>query len=132
MLVFDFGATLSYLIILGDSATQIGAIWGYDSDRDRQIIIATVSAIIILPTILPRDISKIEKVSTLSVFSVILIMLVVIYEWIAYRFLFLQKGVNTHLPSNMSWGIELDGIPMAMGIIAFALLSMHIINMDKY
>lgn len=125
MLVFDFGATLSYLIILGDSATQIGAIWGYDTDRDRQIIIAIVSTTIILPTILPRDISKIEKVSTLSVFSVILIMLVVIYEWIAYRFLFLQKGFHTHLPNNMNWGIELNGIPLAMGIIAFALLSNH-------
>ena len=50
-------------------------------------------------------------------------MMVVIYEWIAYRFLMLEKGYDTHLPSNVNWGMQLDGFPMAIGIIAFALLS---------
>jgi len=122
MLVFDFGATLSYLIILGDAASQIIAIWGYDSLSDRQLVITVVSVFVILPTVLPRDISKIEKVSTLSVLSVVLIMAVVIYEWIAYRFLMLQwnEGYRTHLPENMNWGVQPQGIPMAIGIIAFA------------
>eukprot|EP01084_Bolivina_argentea_P185081 319186_1 len=122
MFVFDFGATLSYLIILGDSAQEIIRIWGYNSNTDRQFVILIVSLLIILPTILPRDLSKIEKVSTFSVFSVLLIMLIVIWEWIAYRVLMLEKdnGYKNHIPPNMKLGVELEGFPMAIGIIAFA------------
>ena len=86
MLVFDFGATLSYLIILGDSAAQIIALWGYESRSDRQIVVGITSVLVILPTILPRDISKIEKVSAFSIFSVVLIMLIVIYEWYGHYY----------------------------------------------
>ena len=46
MLVFDFGATLSYLIILGDAASQL-VLFGDMTDTDRRIIIAIVSAVII-------------------------------------------------------------------------------------
>lgn len=56
MLIFDFGATLSYLIILGDAASKLIAIWGYDSALDRELIVVIVSGVIILPTVLPRDI----------------------------------------------------------------------------
>eukprot|EP01083_Nonionella_stella_P181711 651843_1 len=122
MFVFDFGATLSYLIILGDASSQIMSIWGYDSRFDRQLVVLIISLLIILPTILPRDLSAIEKVSTFSVFSVLLIMVIVIYEWIAYRFLMLQsdEGFNTHVPNDIKWGVDLSGFPMAIGIIAFA------------
>eukprot|EP01083_Nonionella_stella_P198002 727422_1 len=122
MFIFDFGAILSYLIILGDAGSDIISIWGYDSRLDRRLLVAVISTFIILPTVLPRDISKIEKISALSVFSAILIMLIVIYEWIAYRFLMLERdeGYTSHLPKDINWGVDMQGFPMALGIIAFA------------
>eukprot|EP01084_Bolivina_argentea_P011185 20903_1 len=115
LFIFDFGASLSYLIILGDAASQIIAIWGYNTLFHRQMAILCLSICLIFPTVLPRDISKIEKISAVSVLSVVLIMLMVVYEWIAHTFV-MSHGT----PHGMKWGIDPNGLPMAIGIIAFS------------
>tara|TARA_S200000501_G_C20140438_1_gene447006 strand:+ start:158 stop:460 length:303 start_codon:yes stop_codon:yes gene_type:complete len=90
MFVFDFGAILSYLIIMGDAGTlvvqhifsQFKPADGGENDTVRRITIVVLAMTLILPLCLFRDVSKLEKAATFSVITVIFVIGVVLYEMI--------------------------------------------------
>ena len=77
MFVFDFGAILSYLIIMGDAGTlvvqhifsQFKPADGGENDTVRRITIVVLAMTLILPLCLFRDVSKLEKAATFSVIT---------------------------------------------------------------
>jgi len=82
MFLFDFGAMLTYLIILGDSGESLAEAWFDKSGPHvRQIIIVGVACVFILPCCLLRNVSQLEKFSAVSVLTVCVINLIVIYKY---------------------------------------------------
>eukprot|EP00938_MAST-03A_sp_MAST-3A-sp1_P004795 g4795.t1 len=119
MFVFDFGAILSYLIIMGDAGTlvvqhifsQFKPVDGGENDTVRRITIVVLAMTLILPLCLFRDVSKLEKAATFSVITVIFVIGVVLYEMITIG-----------LPSDagtLSF-VEGQGFVSAFGIVSFA------------
>mmetsp|Transcript_98921 Transcript_98921/g.121102 ORF Transcript_98921/g.121102 Transcript_98921/m.121102 type:complete len:493 (-) Transcript_98921:123-1601(-) len=117
MFIYDAGALLSYLIIMGDSMQYIITNFGLSTQEDRKLAIIIVSTVGILPGCLYRDISKIERLSAISVFSVSLMTGCVIYEWFNIRFI--TNIYDSNFPDIWPL-INLYGIPEALGIVAFA------------
>ncbi|CAK9101079.1 tRNA/tmRNA (uracil-C(5))-methyltransferase (tRNA (uracil(54)-C(5))-methyltransferase) (tRNA(m5U54)-methyltransferase) (RUMT) (tmRNA (uracil(341)-C(5))-methyltransferase) [Durusdinium trenchii] len=89
MFLYDFGAMLSYLIILGDVSTSVvqefcaqvlGVSGGLLDDRWalRRVCILSIALCLMLPLCLLRDISKLEKASTFSVVTIVLVVLVIV------------------------------------------------------
>eukprot|EP01084_Bolivina_argentea_P110153 196756_1 len=122
LLLLDLGACISFLIILGDCVFQLIQIWGYHSLIHRQLSIVIISIIIIFPPCLFRDISFYEKFSIIKMFSIGLVIIVVIYEWISYRFLMQHGNQFAHkfLPEmdDITW-FNINGMTTAIGIIAY-------------
>eukprot|EP00939_MAST-03C_sp_MAST-3C-sp1_P001359 g1359.t1 len=116
MLIFDFGAMLSYLIIMGDAGTNVVQhTFHFHDDSDetiRRITIIVLSVALILPLCLFRDISKLEKASTFSVATVTLVIGVVLYE-------FGKKGIAEGA-GKLEFVAEESGFISAFGIVAFA------------
>jgi len=111
MFLFDFGAMLTYLIILGDAAENLVGAWLHWSGKNvRRILIIGISAVVILPLCLLRDISKLEKASAISVLTVILINFIVIYKFFELGDKYQQDPIEY---------VESD-FPSAFGTIAFA------------
>ena len=82
MLLFDFGALLTYLIILGDSLLPVlNEFFNWNSIYYRRISIIISSIFLILPWLLYRDISKIEKTSAISVFTVFFIIIIIFIKY---------------------------------------------------
>ena len=87
LFVYDFGAMLSYVIILGDASSE--ALCEIANEKEsycditaRRLCTLVLGILLMGPWVLFRDISKIEKVSAVNVITVILIIIVVIYEYI--------------------------------------------------
>ena len=120
MLLFDFGATITYIIILGDSGEKLLNIFGYDDDIYRTLFILILSIVIILPLSLPKDISKLEKFSALSVFTVIIMGISIFIIWFDWRVLYKKSDkYDSFWPDNITY-FDIYGIPTALGIIAFS------------
>jgi len=122
LFIYDYGAMLSYLIILGDVCTmvarQISIEWLGVADegcfRDewclRRICILVPSIFIILPLCFLRDISRLEKVSSLSVYVTVFIIVVVIIA-----------SFSEHNQSVEPWLTGIGSNPAAaFGVFAFA------------
>ena len=129
MLVFDLGAMLSYLIILGDASSKVLDIFVDANDFTfwRGIIIISINIVIILPACLFRDISSIEKLSGFSVFVKCVIVVIVLYKFVYIRILdHTQNNASTYhtiVPANVSLSNDLfkyQGLPSSLGIVAFA------------
>jgi len=111
MFLFDFGAMLTYLIIMGDAAENLAGAWlNYSGKNVRRYLIIGISGIVMLPLCLLRDISKLEKASALSVLTVILINFIVIYKYF-------ELG-DKHKEERIEY-INSE-FPSAFGTIAFA------------
>ena len=102
LLAFDYGALLTYLIILGDASSAVAyRLFGFGEDTEqspnpawvRQICILTCSTVLILPFCLFRDVAKLEKLSAISVFTVVIIILIVIVK-------FLEHSPHYYWPSE--------------------------------
>lgn len=89
LFLYDFGAMLSYLIILGDTSQSVmlevcrdvfGVSGGLLDDywAFRRVCILSVSLLLVLPFCLMRDISRLEWISSVSVVTIVLVILVVI------------------------------------------------------
>jgi len=119
MFVFDFGAILSYLIIMGDAGTlvvqhifsDLKPDDGGENDTVRRITIVVLSMTLVLPLCLFRDVSRLEKAATFSVITVVFVIGVVLYELFTLG-----------LPSNMGnlSFVEGQGFISAFGIVSFA------------
>ena len=96
----DYGTMLNYLIILGDSAFGVMQIWGYNSYHNRQIIIITVSMIIIFPPCLWRDISLYQTFSAFKFIAIGIVVSVVIYQYFLYRVFMVHSDDNDGLYNN--------------------------------
>jgi len=82
MFLLDFGAMLTYLIIMGDAAENLAGAWFHWSGQNvRRYLIIGISGVVILPLCLLRDISKLEKASAISVLTVVLINFIVMYKF---------------------------------------------------
>ncbi|KAK3235832.1 hypothetical protein CYMTET_53991 [Cymbomonas tetramitiformis] len=120
ILVFDFGAILSYLIILGDSSSLVVKdALGYTEEcasvtceQIERICISVASVVLILPLCLSRDISNLESASFVSIFTVVVIILMVMAN------LFTKlSGDGEQLPEITVTG---PGVFQACGIISFS------------
>lgn len=120
ILVFDFGAILSYLIILGDSSSLVVKdALGYTEecssvtcDQIERICISVAASVLILPLCLSRDISNLESASFVSIFTVVVIILMVMAN------LFTKlSGDGDQLPEITVTG---PGVFQACGIISFS------------
>eukprot|EP00937_MAST-01D_sp_MAST-1D-sp2_P006171 g6171.t1 len=87
LLAFDYGAMLSYEIILGDAAASVAyELAGYPADPAarplwvRQACLVVLSCALILPTCLFRDVARLERLSLVSVLTVVAIITVVFYK----------------------------------------------------
>lgn len=111
MFLFDFGAMLTYLIIMGDAAENLAGAWFHWSGENvRRYLIIGISGIVILPLCLLRDISKLEKASAISVLTVVLINFIVMYKFFNLGDKYHDKPIE-YVQSDF---------PSAFGTIAFA------------
>ena len=91
MFCYDFGAMLTYLIIMGSTGRKIfdeflpedilhsdTSPLG-DPERRRQICITVLAVVTILPLCLFRDISKLERVAFVSTLTVVVVIGVILY-----------------------------------------------------
>jgi len=112
MFFFDFGAMLAFLIILGDSSEKLALAWtGRDGPNIRRLLIVLISAVLIFPLCMLRDISMLEKASAISVVTVVLICAIVVYKWVT-------SLPDIHHGNEITW-VSM-GFPSAFGTIAFA------------
>merc|ERR1712014_357042 len=114
LLLVDFGVCLTYFIILGDAAFLIASIWGFDTIFDRNLILCAIAIIIIFPTCIYRDISALEKLSTIKLYISLSVVIIVIYEWMT-----MQQPASDNL-DNLSLYVNWNGIPESIGIIGYA------------
>jgi len=100
LLAFDYGALLTYLIILGDASSAVAyrlGGWGEDTPDSpnpawvRQACIVGCSTTLVLPFCLYRDVSKLEKLSAVSVFTVVVIIAIVVAK-------FFEQGYSPDTP----------------------------------
>jgi len=114
MLVFDFGAMLSYLIIRGDAGTNVmaHATGWHNGDALRRATIAALACCTVLPLCMFRDVSKLENASLFSEITVFLVIIIVAYE-IFHRGLPEEQGELVFVESP-------HGVFTAFGIVAFA------------
>ena len=122
LFAFDYGALLTYEIILGDASSAVAyrfGGWGEDTPDDpnprwvRQACIAGCSIVMILPFCLFRDISKLEKLSAISVFTVMVIIVIVIWKYLGSDY------SSTHL-SIVDAPFSGPGVFKSFSIIAFS------------
>ena len=79
--MFDFGAALAYLMIAADTSTGVmRLIIGHGFPGLRQICILVIAFTGMLPLCLLRDISGLEKWSSLSIFIVIVVSILVLIK----------------------------------------------------
>eukprot|EP00494_Astrolonche_serrata_P004127 UN04138 len=82
MFIMDYGAMLTYLIILADSSTQVcKTLFGWKGEWVRAALIWGLSLVFILPWCLARDMTGLEKASLFSVFTVVAIIIIVGIEF---------------------------------------------------
>ena len=123
LFLYDFGAMLAYLIILGDVSTSIVKEVGIKvfgvSPSDplvtdywtvRRFCIALISCVIILPLCLLRDVSKLERTSVFAVFTTVAVICAV----------FIKALVEERHGSGVWLTVVGDNPSAALGILAFA------------
>ena len=112
---FDYGAALSYLIIIGDTSTQImelildGAFPGL-----RQLCIAVVSIAFCLPLCLKRDIAGLERFSMFSVATVLLVTIMLFAKLLAAGSSAPRISDLPLIPHSLAY------VVVAIGIFSFA------------
>lgn len=118
MLIFDSGACLSYLIIMGDAGTLVAQHAlnkepsdGGEDNSIRRITICTLSVLFILPLCLFRDVSRLEKAATFSVVTVFFVIGIVFYELV-------DKGMPPNAGDLSVF--RTSGFFSAFGIVSFA------------
>ena len=78
---FDYGAGLSYLIITGDTSTQVVAsVLGREFEGLRQLCIAAIAFVTMLPLCLMRDIAMLETFSSLSIATVVVVLGLLVFK----------------------------------------------------
>jgi hypothetical protein len=84
MTIFDYGAMLSYIIIMGDAASfaldELSG-WSADDWNQRRTCIIVLTTLLILPSCLQRDISALSKLSFISVCTVVIIIIIVTVKY---------------------------------------------------
>ena len=88
LLAFDYGAMLSYEIILADASSAVAyELWGYRDGGQpywvRPTCLVVLSTLLILPSCLYRDMSHLEKLSAVSIFTVVVITAIVLWKYVA-------------------------------------------------
>ena len=87
LLAFDYGAMLSYEIILADAASDVVyELGGYGADRPRSVrsmCLVGCSLVLILPSCLLRDVAHLERLSAVSVLTVVVIIAIVFAKYTA-------------------------------------------------
>ena len=131
LLMLDFGALLSYLIIIADNITHVfDHIWAqidhYNAPyiiklflTNRQFALFIIAIILILPACLPKDLSALERLSAFNVLTKVLLVCVVIYQ-----FFDLTREYNdkSEIMSNVNY-FDSAGISVGFGIFAFCFVA---------
>ena len=111
---FDYGAALSYLIIVGDTSTQIMELaLGHSFSGLRQLCIGFVAFAFCLPLCLMRDIANLEKFSIFSVATVLLVTVMLIGKLLA-------ASGNTPRFSELPFLPDSLDVVVSIGIFSFA------------
>lgn len=114
-LAFDYGAALSYLVITGDTATEVlRHFLGHSFHGMRQLCIFVLSVGFMLPLSLMRDISGLESFSSASVGTVCVVAAIVIVKLIISRSEG-EDGPMLDFSSGDAWGVV-----QSVGIFSFA------------
>lgn len=113
MFLFDYGAMLSMLIIMGDASEFCVERWfSVRSANVRRLVLLGLGTLLILPLCLFRDVSQLEKVSAASVATVVIIIVAVMYK-------FIEGKYSVAGPTEPIEWIS-SSLPSAMGTVAFA------------
>lgn len=86
---YDFGALCAYMIIMGDAssvALEHLSGWDHHDWSQRRTCMIVLTLVLILPAVLMRDISKLEKTSSFSVFTVVVVVAVVAGKYLTLPF----------------------------------------------
>jgi len=95
---------LTYLLIMADSSVFVyRRCFGGDGDGIRACLILGLSCVLILPLCLPRDVSGLERASSISVLTVVVIISIVVYLCFSGEYTPDDdiKLVNTHVLSGI-------------------------------
>jgi sodium-coupled neutral amino acid transporter 11 len=120
LLVFDFGACLSYLVIMTDAAARALAqlapsLGPHDGPLREWALLACAPLLLLL--CLKRDLSKLERWSAFSVALCVLLALFVCWQYVALDGSLAEPAASTPLP------LARAGIASAFGTVAFAFVN---------
>ena len=107
-----FRAILSYIIIMADASSmalyQVSG-WPASDWNQRRTCIVVLTVVFILPAVLLRDISKLEKLSTASVITVVVVVAVVAIKYFTLPYVDWDGGpLSGDALSECSWS---NGLP---------------------